>query len=200
MTISIRAYHGTLASRVDSIRSSGIYPSDNPDDWLGEGTYFFVDGLDDPWTSASQWARCKGWDKAHQEFSERSVAVIEVMISADESTTFDLRDHASMKEFHRARRKWLKSLVPRGSTHRTRPEATTFDTDFVDLFKQQKGIAVLLGDFHIQFSLRERHFRLESRIPNVSMLCLSNPAPNVDVAITEITITPAASFLESEVE
>ena len=190
MMVTFRGFHGTLASRVDSIRASGIYPSDNPDDWLGEGTYFFIDGLDDPIASASRWARCKAWDKVDQEFDEVQIAVFEVAITLAESNVFDLREPANAKQFHRERRQWLKAQVPRRSTRQPRPVETKFDTDILDAFKLDRGIDALIGDFHIQFSLRERHFRLDSRIPNVAVMCLTNPAP--------VTTGPVSSFLEAE--
>lgn len=198
MTTTYRGFHGTLASRVDSIRTSGIYPSDNPDDWLGEGTYFFIEGLDDPRTSAAQWARCKAWDKHDQEFDESTVAVIEAAITVEASAVFDLREPSNAQHFHRVRRRWLKSLVPRRSTHLPRPEKDRFDTDLLDQFKQENGIAALIGDFHIQFSLRERHFRLDSRIPNVTVLCLSNGVSTAATEIVDVTIGPVVSFLEAE--
>lgn len=198
MTTTYRGFHGTLASRVDSIRTSGIYPSDNPDDWLGEGTYFFIEGLDDPRTSAAQWARCKAWDKHDQEFDESTVAVIEAAITVEASAVFDLREPSNAQHFHRVRRRWLKSLVPRRSTHLPRPEKDRFDTDLLDHFKQENEIAALIGDFHIQFSLRERHFRLDSRIPNVTVLCLSNGISTAATEIVDVTIGPVVSFLEAE--
>lgn len=198
MTVTFRGFHGTLASRVASIRASGIYPSDNPDDWLGEGTYFFIEGLDDPRTSAAQWARCKAWDKHDQEFDEFEVAVVEAAITLKDQRVFDLREPTNAQSFHRARRRWLKSLVPRRSTHLPRPEKDRFDTDLLDQFKQENSIAALIGDFHIQFSLRERHFRLDSRIPNVTVLCLSNDVPDVTTEIVDVTVGPVVSFLEAE--
>lgn len=195
---TFRGFHGTLASRVDSIRSSGIYPSDNPDDWLGEGTYFFIEGLDDPKSSAAQWARCKAWDKHDQEFDESTVAVVEVAIEVDAAGVFDLREPSNARHFHRVRRRWLKSLVPRRSTHLPRPEKDRFDTDLLDQFKQENAITALIGDFHIQFSLRERHFRLDSRIPNVTVLCLSNGPTGATTEIVDVTVGPVVSFLEAE--
>lgn len=198
MTATFRGFHGTLASRVESIRRSGIYPSDNPDDWLGEGTYFFIEGLDDPRTSAAQWARCKAWDRHDQEFDESMIAVVEVAIRVDDSRTFDLREPANARHFHRARRRWLKSRVPRRSTHLPRPQLMQFDTDLLDQFKQENAIAALIGDFHIQFSLRERHYRLDSRIPNVTVLCLSSDESDAAVEMVDVTIGPVVSFLEAE--
>mgnify|MGYP003382375764 CR=1 FL=1 len=196
MKVTIRGFHGTLASRAESIRKSGIYPSDNRDDWLGDGTYFFIDGLDDPWTSASQWARCKAWDKVEGEFDEQHVAVIEAAISVDGSRVRDLREPEQCRAFHRARRRWLKEQVPGGSMGRERPDETSFDTDFVEHFRAQHGVDVVVGDFYIQLSLRERHFRLDSRIPNVSVLCVA-PSPEAEVEILEIQVVPATSFLEN---
>lgn len=198
MTATFRGFHGTLASRLESIRASGISPSDNPDDWLGEGTYFFIEGLDDPRTSAAQWARCKAWDKHDQEFDESTVAVVEVAITVERSRVFDLREPSNAQDFHRARRRWLKSLVPRQSTDLPRPQEARFDTDPLNQFKQEHAIAALIGEFHIQFSLRERHFRLDSRIPNVTVLCLSNDATDATTDIVDVTVGPVVSLLEAE--
>ncbi len=198
MTITFRGFHGTLASKVGSIRASGIYPSDNPDDWLGEGCYFFIEGLDDPRLCAAQWARSKAWDKHDQEFDESEVAVVEAAITVDEARVFDLREPSNAQQFHRVRRRWLRSLVPPRSTHLPRPEEDRFDTDLLDQFKQEQEIAVLIGEFHIQFSLRERHFRLDSRIPNAAVLCLSNNAPGAMTEIVDVSIGPVTSFLEAE--
>ena len=111
---------------------------------------------------------------------------------------FDLREPSNAQHFHRVRRRWLKSLVPRRSTHLPRPDKDKFDTDLLDQFKQENAIAALIGDFHIQFSLRERHFRLDSRIPNVTVLCLSNGAAGATTEIVDVTVGPVVSFLEAE--
>ena len=193
-------YHGTLACHAESIRQSGVSPSDNDDDWLGEGTYFFVEGLDDPQMCAAQWARAKAWDKKDQEFDHPKVAVITATIEVDVAAVYDLREPANARRFHKARRRWLRTRIPRRSTHLPRPVERTYDTDLLDQFKWENGIDALISDVHIQFSLRERHFRLDSRIPNVSILCLSNPAPATVVQLGEIQVFGHTSQLESETE
>ncbi len=198
MNVTFRGFHGTPASRVESIRASGIYPSDNPDDWLGEGAYFFIDGLEDARTCAAQWARCKAWNKQDQEFEEHAVAVVEATITVEAQKVFDLRKRSNVQLFHQMRRRWLRRAVPRRSAHLPRPEKDRFDTELLDDFKHENGIAVLIGDFHIQLSLRERYFRLDSRIPNVTVLCLSNDEPTASVEIVDVVVEPHYSRLQFE--
>jgi hypothetical protein len=182
VSVSFLGFHGTLASRLDSIKASGIYPSDNPDDWLGEGTYFFVRDLDDPETCAAQWARCKAWDKRSRAFEESKLAVV------------------AAQEFHRFRRQWLGSTIPNGWSSLPRPEKALYDTDVFDAFKMAKGISALIGEFHIQFSVSERHLRLDSRIPNATVLCLTNGVHDISIKIVESKIGPVGSFPEPEVQ
>jgi hypothetical protein len=200
VSVSFLGFHGTLASRLDSIKASGIYPSDNPDDWLGEGTYFFVRDLDDPETCAAQWARCKAWDKRSRAFEESKLAVVAAHIVVDESTIFDLRKPPNAQEFHRFRRQWLGSTIPNGWSSLPRPEKALYDTDVFDAFKMAKGISALIGEFHIQFSVSERHLRLDSRIPNATVLCLTNGVHDISIKIVESKIGPVGSFPEPEVQ
>ena len=193
MTTTYHGFHGTLASLVEPIKTSGIQPSDNPDDWLGEGTYFFIDGLDDPMSSATRWARCKAWDKERQEFMEAAVAVVEVVITVDEKGVFDLREPANARCFHRLRQDWLASQMPHEWTHLPRPAKDRFDSDLFDRFKIERSIAALIGSFHILFSLRERHFRLDSRIPNVAILCLTDGTNAATVEIVDVMVSPVSS-------
>ena len=203
MTAHFRGFHGTAASHVGSIKRGGIRASANSDDWLGTGTYFFIEGIADPRESAFEWARCKLWDKNVQRFVEPKIAIVEVEIAVAEDSLFDLRDPQNARYFHEARREWLKAQVPPRSTTRPRPtpEEETFDTELLDAFKREHQIAVIVEDFHIQFSIRERHFRMDSRIPNVSMLCLSHPQlPWATTTIRSIDIEPHRSLLEEPVD
>ena len=200
-TRTFRAFHGTRADHLDSIVASGIRPSRNVDDWLGAGTYFFIDGLDDPRVSAFEWARAKLWDKQTRSFVVDEVAVLEVEIKVQESGVFDLREAENARQFHRARRLWLKRRVPRRSTHLARPLEPSYDTSLLDEFKRDRAVAALISDFHIQFSVRERHFRLDSRIPNVSVLCLTDPlVVGTTVTITHVDVLEPTSVLESELD
>lgn len=45
MTITLEGFHGTDNALVDSILSNGLRPSLGDKEWLGDGGYFFVQGI-----------------------------------------------------------------------------------------------------------------------------------------------------------
>lgn len=197
--IRLHGFHGTRVDAVESIREKGLQPSRGDDEWLGAGTYFFMDGLDDPRVSAFEWARCKLWDKSRAAFDPGLVAVIEAVITVEESALFDLREPGNARAFHAVRRRWLARKVPSRSTHLARPAEPTYDTALLNEFKQERGVAGLIGDFYIQFFVRERHFRLDSRIPNVSMLCVTDPLiAGTEVEMGQVEVLAPSSRLTSQ--
>jgi hypothetical protein len=197
--VTFRGFHGTSAAVVKQIRQRGLLASDNDDDWLGGGTYFFVDGLADPRDSAFEWARCKAWDKAAHRFRHTEFALIEAEIAVADEAVFDLREAENAREFHRARQRWIDCWLPKRSTHLPRPAGERYDTVLLDRFKQDAGIGVLIANFHLQLSIRERHFRFDSRIPNVSVLCVSDPQPvTVTTEIKNIEILPETADIDLE--
>lgn len=201
MTTRLRAFHGTRSSRLEPILAAGLKPSLDDDEWLGAGSYFFVDGLNDPRGSAFEWARVEMWDKKARCFAEQEVAVLEYAVELDLDHVFDLRETNDAQEFHRARRSWLRSTIPRRSTHRPRPPAETYDTQLLNEFKVARGVCAMIADFHIQLSIRERHFRLDSRIPNVAVLCVTHPlVPPTTIDVVGVEILPVESTPEAEVD
>jgi hypothetical protein len=73
----IRGYHGTSAAQAEAIVRDGFVPSDNDYDCLGNGVYFFEDGLD----QARSWA-----ERAHP--SEPAVVQADVRLE----DCMDLKD------------------------------------------------------------------------------------------------------------
>lgn len=191
-TVSFTAYHGTLPSRVEAINRSGFQPSANVDDWLGFGTYFFIDGLNDPWDSAIDWAACSTWDKRVHCFHEDSVVVVKAVLTAPPHAVFDLRDMDNARDFHLFRRQWLKGKHSGALTGLARPHERVYDADALNDFREKHGIGILIGNFHIQLSVRERYLRFDSRIPNVSVLCLAPTGDgSIQCLISETSIVPA---------
>jgi hypothetical protein len=54
--INIKGFHGTTEKNADEILKNGFQISKNDEDWLGEGVYFFIDGISNPLLSAIEWA------------------------------------------------------------------------------------------------------------------------------------------------
>ena len=53
MPLPVTGYHGTSIESANAIMSDEFRLSRNPQDWLGDGVYFFQDGLERSW----DWAR-----------------------------------------------------------------------------------------------------------------------------------------------
>ena len=187
-TVSFTAYHGTLPSRIEAITKRGFQPSLNVDDWLGLGSYFFVDGLSDPWMSAMDWAVCSSWDKTSQRFRECSVAVVKVLVTAPQDSVFDLRDMANATQFHLYRRNWLNRIHSTKLTDIVRPQERTYDAQILNDFRDEHQKSILIGNFHIQLSVRERYMRIDSRVPNVSVLCMASQSDATQCSISDVTI------------
>jgi hypothetical protein len=191
MMHTFRGYHGTRAALVDSIIANGLQPSRNRDEWLGHGTYFFIDGLEDGWQSARDWARVDAWDKRSRRFQQTDLAVIEYEITVDLDKTFDLRSAADAKEFHRARDAWELRHYGGRRPGQWRPAADRYDTAILNHLKVRNDYAAILGQFFIQLSVKERHWQRNSRIPNAAILCLSHPVqPPTSVRVVRVDHVP----------
>lgn len=190
------AYHGTLLSKIDSISRTGtLMPSENDNDWLGPGAYYFIDGLNDPKHSAINWAVCVNWDKAKRQFKEDKVAVVKAAIKTPINRVFDLRDIAVVKQFHSIRSKFLEQETRDKVMTIPRPVERTYDSVLFDIIKKELNVSIFIGNFHIQLNIYERYFKLDSRVPNVSILCVS-PTKNKDIKseIIEIQTFDNPSF------
>jgi hypothetical protein len=85
-----------------------------------------------------------------------------------------------MRQFHSMRSKFLDQEKENELISVPRPIIRTYDSAFFDRIKEELNVSILIGNFHIQLTTYERYFRLDSRIPNVSILCAS-PIRNEDV-------------------
>lgn len=195
--ISFSAYHGTFQNRLEAIVKAGFQPSVNDDDWLGFGSYFFIDGLNDPMSSAMHWALCSSWDKQNKCFLENSVAVVKTELTAPANSIFDFREMENAKAFHLFRREWLQRHQSAKLTDLIRPQERTYDAAVLNEFREKHGIGILIGNFHIQLTVRERYLRLDSRIPNVSILCIAPVADiSIQCSISEVVTIDAADWLQ----
>lgn len=174
---SFVAYHGTTADCVAGIRDSGVQPSRNSDDWLGHGAYYFTKGIGHPEENAKRWAHCRIWDKSSTHPPEENLAVVKMAITIPHSKILDLRRPDSINSFHRARERWLSQRFEEDFTSLPRPSKATYDTELLNELGSTYGIAAIIGNFYICLSPHARYHRLESRIPNVTMLCI---APDVN--------------------
>ncbi|MFN6540597.1 MAG: hypothetical protein RM021_030225 [Nostoc sp. EkiNYC01] len=79
-----------------------------------------------------------------------------------------------VRQFHSIRSKWLAQEA-RGKVMITpRPVERIYDSALFNKIKEEFNTPILIGNFHIQLTIYERYFKLDSRVPNVSILCMSH--------------------------
>lgn len=191
MIQTFRGFHGTRADLVDSIVQNGLRPSRDSDEWLGHGSYYFIDGLEDARMSARDWARVNAWDKRSRRYRESDFAVIEYEIEIDSDQVFDLRTAEHAREFHRQRDAWEIRHYRRRRPGVWRPEEDRYDTAILNRMKAENDYSAIVGHFFIQLTVKERHWQRNSRIPNVAVLCLSDPInPPTSVKVINVEQWP----------
>ena len=191
MMQTFRGFHGTRADLVGSIVEHGLRPSRDHDEWLGHGSYYFIDGLEDAWSSARDWARVEARDKRARRYRETDLAVIEYEIAVEPGSVFDLRTEEHARQFHRLRDSWEQRYYHGRRPGRWRPEKDRYDTGILNHLKNEQMLAAVIGHFFIQLTVKERHWQRSSRIPNVAVLCLSDPiASPTTVEVVNVDYVP----------
>lgn len=199
MMQTFRGFHGTRSDLVDSILASGLRPSRDRDEWLGRGSYYFLDGLEDAWSSARDWARVQAWDKRARRYREADLSVIEYEIALDTDRVLDLRTAEHARRFHRVRDAWEVRHYRRRRPGLWRPASDRYDTAILNHLKEEDGLAAIVAQFFIQLTVKERHWQRNSRIPNVTVLCLSDPLiPSTRVEVVKVDQVPFDSVVQME--
>ncbi|MGB4499398.1 MAG: hypothetical protein WBI40_11955 [Methylococcaceae bacterium] len=98
-----KAYHGTSEQNATEIIKSGFIPSENHDDWLGFGVYFFIDGISCPINNAREWAVNQSWDKNNGTNKYNRYGIIETIVKVPESKLLDLTSNDGLKGFNEFR-------------------------------------------------------------------------------------------------
>lgn len=94
-----KGFHGTSYESANSILINGFNISVGDDEWLGDGAYFFIDGLEDPQKAAGQWACVNAWDNKSHQYRYNEYAILGATISTEESNVLDLREQRGCEVF-----------------------------------------------------------------------------------------------------
>jgi hypothetical protein len=167
MTLSIEAFHGTSLQSAKEIQESSYNESNKDNEWLGRGIYFFVDGISDPLTNASDWAIAEAKKKKYEEF-----AVLKSNVELEENRLIDLTSQEGLKNFNTVKAKLIDRIFNGFSS--------------ADLRKMRSGehncamfnyIASTLKTHAVKHNLyiknkNERNLGLNLNVPNTTVLCV----------------------------
>ncbi len=101
--ITIKGYHGTDINSCEAILESNYKISEGDQHWLGEGVYFFIEGLStDTINLAKKWAIAEAWDNDNKKYKYTELAVIESLIEVEEDKILDFIEKNFGKEVYLA--------------------------------------------------------------------------------------------------
>ena len=171
--IKFSGFHGTNFDNTISIVKNGFVPSSGDDHWLGDGIYFFLDGLSrTPEIQAENWAIAQAWDNKKKEFVYDKLVVFEAEIQANENECLDLRTSEGVEMFQYFVDQFILHIKKFGRN-------LNYLDGLILNFAKKEGVipfSIVIGNFYIKFT-KERIEKLNLRVQNCTICNVmeSNP-------------------------
>lgn len=175
-------YHGTSAESVDSIIQNNFKESRGEHHWLGEGVYFFIEGITSAFEDAKKWAIASAWNNEKKCYDYKHYAVLKATIKFNRNELWDLTTDEGKKQFNYIREIIINRL--KKGNFKLRND-NNIDTAVIDHAKRTTGFKVIKADLYIKFTF-ERIQRIESRFANTRILAVSDPDNHIDKTSIEL--------------
>jgi len=170
--IHFAGWHGTDEKNAGEILEINFKESPGDEHWLGEGVYFFTNGLGNPLEHAQNWAISEAHKKKNTRF-----AVLQADIAVNDSAILDLRQDKGLELFNAHRALVLGKIRKTGRRFSNSSEEYC-DGKVLEHMKQVGDLDVVIANMYVRF-LQDRVEKIRSLIPNCTFLCVSNPVENV---------------------
>lgn len=162
-------YHGTNADHVESIVKNGFYTSDNADEWLGHGIYFFTEGISDPIENAKEWAINQAWDKVAKRYLYQKYAVLKVEVSGER--VLDLTTTEGLQVYNEMRNLFIHKYE--SLFHRDR-DIRQDNCKMSNLIIKRLKLDILINHLYIK-NKSQRRLNLVSNTPNTTVMVVTKP-------------------------
>ena len=172
---AIKAFHGTTHESAKGILADGFAYSSGNDHWLGDGVYFFVDGVGyAPDRAAELWAEFRAFIK-HNQFCSLLVSSINI----DDERFLDLTTYEGIRILNYIQLKCVQKLASTGRG------VGFVDGFLINFAREEMGleIDVVKGNEYIQLEAVDRKYNIRRRISNCTICAVHNREK-----ITETTI------------
>lgn len=183
MTIKLEGFHGTDSAHVDSILNEGFKPSLGFREWLGDGAYFFVEGLNcEPEKQAEQWAIYKAWDNRTKKNKYLSYTVLNGTVEVLEENFLDLTTANGVEVLDYLQQKCTSKLS------KIKKKVEFIDGYLINFARSENffDVKVTKGNFYIKLRKEDRLSNLSRRSPNCTICSVYNPNENiVNIEITK---------------
>ena len=173
--MEIIAYHGTTHESAQKIKTNGFVYSSGNEHWLGDGVYFFVNGVGYMPEKASElWAEYKAF-KQHQPFC----ALIKSKIVVNDNRVLDLTTYDGIQILNYIQRKCAQKLatINRG--------VGFIDGYLINFARNEMGLDfdVVKGNEYIQLEESDRIYNIRRRVSNCTICAVNNKELIKDITI-----------------
>ncbi len=171
----LKAFHGTTQESAKSILAEGFAFSFGNEHWLGDGVYFFVDGVGyAPERAAELWAEYRAYKQQNQ-----FCALIEASIQVEEDTILDLTTYEGIRILNYIQRKCAQKLatINRGVGY--------IDGYLINFAREEMGlpIDIVKGNEYIQLEESDRLYNIRRRVSNCTICTVYKKEAISDVII-----------------
>lgn len=173
--LSIVGHHGTSEESANAIIENGFSISEGDSEWLGDGVYFFVEGISSKTAYlAEKWAIVEAWNTKEQKNDYATFAIIESTIEVKESEFLDLTIEDGVEIFNYLIERYESKLQSINKKLRYA------DGYLINLVRKEKvlPLEVVKGNFYIKFK-RERILRMNMRINNCTICAVFEPSKTI---------------------
>lgn len=180
--ITIKGHHGTDFDSYRKIYTSNYKISKGDDHWLGDGVYFFVEGIATNTAKlAEKWAIAQSWDNDKKRPKYRNFAVIESVIEVEEDKFLDLTTEDGVKILSDLANFFIDT-IKRSKKNSKDKEWEFYDGELINIARKDEtfpfDIEVVKGNFYIKFK-EERIKGINLRTSNCTICTVYNPNENI---------------------
>jgi len=166
-------YHGTDNANVDSILTGGMNPSLGDDEWLGDGTYFFIEGLSrTPEVQAEQWAIVSAWDSELRKNKYDKYSVLKADIDVDDEYFLDLTTAEGKEMFNYLKEQSIEKLKSASKA----VKVLYIDGALINMGREDFDLRfdVVKANVYIKLTKEDRIYRFMSRVQNCTIAAVFN--------------------------
>ena len=180
--ITIKGYHGTDSNSCRKILHSNYKISEGDEHWLGDGVYFFVEGIS---TSsertiklAEKWAIVQSWDNVYKEHKYTDYVVMESQIRVDDENFLDLTKEEGVEILFYLAKSFQNTI--KNSYKKKNKKLLFFDGLLINLARKYMifSFEVIKGNFNIKFK-EERINKINLRTNNCTICTVYFPEKNI---------------------
>ena len=164
-------YHGTTQDNANTIMATGFIPSQNHNDWLGHGIYFFIDGISCPKNNAEEWAKNQACDNDNKCYPYKTYSVIKAKVNVQKSKLLDLTTTDGLIVFNTIREYLINKLEKNFNRAR---DVNDDDQKICNLAISHLKLELLIGHFYIK-NRTQRIRNIVSKIPNTTIMLVVKP-------------------------